>query len=87
MWRPGTEQEQITHALLGLAGEAGEVVDLYKKLWFTPSRVRENFEEELLLELGDVLYYLDRIAEANGFDLADIMEANINKLEKRYGSQ
>lgn len=84
LWVPGTRDEHLLHAALGIAGEAGEVADLIKKQQFTKNRASENFEEELLLELGDVLYYLDRLAQLHGYSLADVMEANIEKLEKRY---
>jgi len=85
LWlRSENEQMELFHAALGLTGEAGEVADLIKKANFTKKRAPENFKEELLLELGDVLYYLDRIAQLHDFSLADIMEANIEKLEKRY---
>jgi len=72
--------KQLFIITTGLAGEAGEVVDLIKK------SVRDDKEvdrENLLLELGDVLHYLTIMAIRFGFDLEQIMQANIEKLEKR----
>lgn len=63
----------------GLAGEAGEVVELLKK------HVRDGKldVDELALELGDVLYYLTRIGQEFGLSLAEIKERNQLKLIAR----
>ena len=39
--------------------------------------------ENLIDELGDVLWYVTILADNAGLDLSDIMLANINKLERR----
>jgi NTP pyrophosphatase (non-canonical NTP hydrolase) len=64
---------------VGLGGEAGEVQELLKK------HVRDGRldTQDLLLELGDVLHYLTRIAGRFGFTLDDVMEANVQKIEAR----
>lgn len=76
------------HAALGLAGEAGEVVDLIKKMVFTPGRTGspEEFRDKLQKELGDVLYYWTRLCDQFGFSPAEIISENVCKLEERYGS-
>ena len=63
----------------GLAGETGEVLELLKK------HVRDGEIDTyaLLLELGDVLHYLTRIAAEYGFSLPQVMDANVVKLEQR----
>ena len=53
-----TAVENITHALFGLSTETGEVIDLFKKTWFTPDRIDNCNKTRLTDELGDVLYYL-----------------------------
>ena len=75
------------HAALGLCGEAGEVADLIKKAAFTPFRIADadTFRDDLEEELGDVLYYWARLCSQFNFDPVDIIEANMRKLEKRYG--
>ena len=84
-WRDNGKDANLQHALLGLAGEVGEVIEPYKKHWFTPDRIVELNKEELTKELGDVLYYLCRIADEEGLDMQDVIEANVDKLETRYG--
>lgn len=72
---------ELTYLALGLGGEAGEVLEKTKKL------VRDgtvNFHtDEVAKELGDVLWYLARYANAIGFNLNDIAEMNVNKLASR----
>lgn len=68
---------------VGLAGECGEVAELIKK-----SLIRRGHlppREELVSEIGDVLFYLCRIAEADNITLDEIAKYNLDKLEKRYG--
>lgn len=74
---------------LGLGGETGEVLDLVKKsqvnhYWTTKAgEARPLNRDALLLELGDVLWYLARAADAAGFTLSYVAEANIKKLSNR----
>lgn len=71
----------VTGYALGLAGEAGEVVDLLKKHLF---HSRPLDLDSLEKELGDVLWYLSAIATSYGLSLSDIAEKNVNKLRLRY---
>nr|WP_256489658.1 MazG nucleotide pyrophosphohydrolase domain-containing protein [Dyella lutea] len=68
---------------VGLGGEAGEVQELLKK------HVRDGREihDDLLLELGDVLHYLTRIAAQFGMTLEQIMLANREKIERRHAKR
>jgi NTP pyrophosphatase (non-canonical NTP hydrolase) len=66
---------------MGLAGEAGETVDLLKKSLFHGKLLDL---EKLRLELGDVLYYVTWIANLYNIGLTDILAANMDKLQKRF---
>lgn len=78
---PQATQEQRFVAALGLAGEAGEVVDLLKKhLGHGHPLDKAKLEEEL----GDVLWYVADVATHYGLDLDDVARANIRKLTRRY---
>lgn len=78
-WTP--EQLRTIHAALGLAGEAGEVVDLVKKHVFG---LKPLDRTKLLEEIGDVLWYLALVCHAQGLDLESAMRTNIAKLRARY---
>lgn len=68
-------------ASLGLAGEAGEVVELVKKhLGHGHGLDREKLQKEL----GDVLWYVARVADWADLSLGDIAAANVAKLRARY---
>lgn len=41
-------------------------------------------KEKLAKELGDIAWYLAETAYALGIPLEDILQANIDKLKKRY---
>lgn len=68
--------------VLGLLEEAGEVAGLFKRLLrgdYSPDVVATKLHKEL----GDVMWYVSRIAADNGWTLQDIAESNIEKLESR----
>ena len=67
--------------VLGLAGEAGEVADLYKK---HHTHGHDLDQEKLAKELGDVLWYVAEVARRNNWDLSRIVKMNVDKLSKRY---
>lgn len=68
---------------LGLAGETGEVVDVYKKYL----RDGKLDQEHMLEELGDVLWYLFNIFTLLNISLEEVMDYNVKKLNKRYGTE
>lgn len=66
---------------LGLAGEAGEVADTIKKAVFHQHGMNRD---ELIKELGDVLWYVAALCSKLDTPLSEVMERNIVKLEARY---
>jgi len=74
------EEGGDTYVLLGLAGETGEVCDLVKKAIRSGKPVNRD---DLRWELGDVLYYLARVAREFGFTFEEIAYSNKLKLENR----
>lgn len=74
-------RERPAMAALGLAGESGEVADMIKKYLY---HGHELAIEDVIKELGDVLWYLAVIASTFGTTLEYIAERNICKLIERY---
>ena len=73
--------ETVVMTAMGLAGETGEVVDALKKYVFHDHSLDK---EKLKLELGDVAWYLAALCNALDISLQDVIEANVEKLRKRY---
>jgi NTP pyrophosphatase (non-canonical NTP hydrolase) len=68
--------------VFGLLEEAGEVAGVFKRM------IRGDFNPDMAAtklhkELGDVLWYLARIAADNSWTLQEIAESNLEKLESR----
>ena len=74
-------KDGLTHAALGLTGEAGEFSDATKKHIIYGQNVDfANLREEI----GDILWYCAYAANVLGFSLETIARLNIEKLAKRY---
>ena len=71
----------LFNGVLGLAGEAGECVDLMKKRYYQDGR---EIYTDLIDELGDVLWYIAETASALDVTLDSIAQHNIEKLIRRY---
>lgn len=80
--------EAIVYCALGLAGEAGEVSEKLKKLiraggGFDALKDIMPYRDELLKEIGDVLWYCARLSDELSFDLESTMRRNMEKLASR----
>ena len=73
-------QERLVENTLGLVGESGEVAEKIKKLIRDSSRFSN---EEIMKELGDVVFYATALANIYGRGLQEILELNIQKLDDR----
>lgn len=70
------------YTILGLCSEAGEVAGKFKK-FIRDGTSWEELTKDMTKELGDVLWYVDRIADEFNISVADILSANIEKLAAR----
>ena len=76
--------KNFIYPTLGLAGEAGEVADVVKKIMRDDGmKVLPEKREELRKELGDVLWYVAQVATEFDLDLEDIAQTNLTKLFSR----
>ena len=78
---PASDNMNLVHAALGLAGEAGEFADASKRAIIYG---RPLDEANLKEEIGDLLWYCALAAHASGSTLAELAEQNIAKLKRRY---
>jgi NTP pyrophosphatase (non-canonical NTP hydrolase) len=84
----------IAYTLLGLAGEAGETCNKWKK-WYRdedavyrepdgdPQGVRDYYRDAISEEIGDLLWYLAQAAREIGYSLQEIANLNLEKLKDR----
>jgi NTP pyrophosphatase (non-canonical NTP hydrolase) len=72
----------LQNAAIGLAAEAGEVLDIVKKMVYHTEGV--DYTEKMKHELGDVCFYLAKTLELTGLTLEEVLAANREKLESRH---
>ena len=71
------------HMAVGISGESGELLDAIKKhVFYCKPLDRENVVEEL----GDLEFYMEGLRQSLGITRDEVLEANIQKLFKRYSS-
>lgn len=75
-----SEMEKGYHALHGMASEVGEIHGIYQKAY--QGHVQVN--EDVLKELGDLLWFMAEYADALEVSLEWVAQMNIEKLRKRY---
>jgi NTP pyrophosphatase (non-canonical NTP hydrolase) len=75
----------LEYLTLGLAGESGEVANKVKKIirGDYSSELTPEVKEQVILELGDVLWYAAQIASLLDTRLSTVMEKNLLKLQQR----
>lgn len=79
------QKDLILNASLGLSGEVGEVNDIIKKYMYHGHKLDDDTKEKIILELGDVCWYVALMAWAiDKTKFEDVLNKNIAKLEKRY---
>ena len=73
-------QDELIHAVCGLASEAGECTGLVQKIY----QGHELDKDHLKKELGDALWFIAEACDYLGCIMDDIMQMNIDKLKARY---
>lgn len=75
------ETANLTHMAMGVAGEAGELLDAVKKhvIYGKPLDI-----ENVIEELGDIEFFLEGIRQQLGVSREECLASNIEKLQRRY---
>ena len=71
-------------ACLGLAAEAGEFIEVPKKIFFQGKPLTEDELFHMKRELGDVMWYWVNACRALNLDPDEVIAENVNKLKARY---
>jgi len=69
---------------LGLVGESGEVAEKVKKILRDKNgEISEETKNDLIREIGDVLWYISELSRELAFPLEDVAKINMEKLQSR----
>jgi len=82
--RQGANIERLTTAGVGLAAESGEFLEIVKKMVFQGKPWTDDNRDHLIIELGDVMWYVAQACMALEVSFDDVVRGNVKKLEKRY---
>ena len=67
-----------------MSAESGEFLEIVKKMVFQGKPWNEHNREHLIIELGDVMWYVAQACMALDISFDEVIQGNIKKLEKRY---
>ena len=80
----GCDVSRLNTAAIGIVAEAGEFAEIVKKILFQGKEYNQDNIDHMIIELGDILWYISQAATALGVRLDDILLGNTMKLLKRY---
>ena len=80
----GSNIQRLLTASVGLSAESGEFMEIVKKMLFQGKPWTDDNREHLIIELGDVMWYVMQACSALDITLEDVVAGNVDKLKKRY---
>ena len=80
----GANINRLTTAAVGISAEGGEFMEIVKKMVFQGKPWTSDNREHLIIELGDVMWYVAQACMALDISFDEVLERNVKKLEKRY---
>lgn len=84
LYDQGCNVSRLHTAADGLVAEAGEFMEVVKKITFQGKPYNEDNIFHMKRELGDVMWYFANACMALGMDPYEVIEENVRKLEARY---
>ena len=82
--REGANIERLLTSGVGINAEGGEFLEIIKKMVFQGKPFNADNREHLIIELGDLMWYVAQATQALGISMDEVLETNVNKLKKRY---
>ena len=80
----GANINRLTTAAVGISAEGGEFMEIVKKMVFQGKPWNDDNREHLIIELGDVMWYVMQACMALDVSIEDVVAGNVEKLKKRY---
>ena len=75
--REGANIERLTTAGVGLAAESGEFLEIVKKMVFQGKPWNDANREHLIIELGDIMWYVAQATQSLGVSFEDVIATNV----------
>ena len=82
--KQGSNINRLATAAVGISAEGGEFMEIVKKMVFQGKPWNDDNREHLIIELGDVLWYVAQACMALEVSFDDVVAGNVEKLKKRY---
>ena len=80
----GANIERLLTAGVGINAEGGEFLEIIKKMVFQGKPWNDDNRNHLIIELGDIMWYVAQACIALEVSFDDVIATNVKKLEKRY---
>ena len=80
----GANIERLLTAGVGINAEGGEFLEIIKKMIFQGKPWNADNKEHLIIELGDLMWYVAQACMALEVSFDEVVARNVTKLEKRY---
>ena len=80
----GANIERLLTAGVGINAEGGEFLEIIKKMIFQGKPFNADNKEHMIIELGDLMWYVAQACMALEVSLDEVVARNVTKLEKRY---
>ena len=75
---------RLLTAAVGISAEGGEFMEIVKKMVFQGKPWDEYNRKHLIIELGDVMWYVMQACKALDVSIEEVVTGNVDKLKKRY---
>ena len=80
----GANIERLLTAGVGMNTEAGEFLEIIKKMLFQGKPWNNETNTHLIKELGDIMWYVAQACIALEVSFDEVIQTNMDKLMKRY---
>jgi NTP pyrophosphatase (non-canonical NTP hydrolase) len=80
----GANIERLLTSGVGINAEGGEFLEIIKKMIFQGKPFNEDNRHHMIIELGDIMWYVAQACMALGVSIDEVIAGNVTKLEKRY---
>lgn len=80
----GVNIERLLTAGVGINAEGGEFLEIIKKIIFQGKPYNDDNRTHLIIELGDILWYVAQACKSLNISFDEVIQKNIDKLASRY---